>query len=50
MKYSACLYPKGSETLGQAEIAMLESYVVKAELKDGMKILDLGFVSIFSNS
>lgn len=44
MKYSACLYPKGSETLGQAEIAMLESYVVKAELKDGMRILDLGFV------
>jgi len=44
MKYSACLYPKGGETLGQAEIAMLESYVVKAELKDGMKILDLGFV------
>ena len=42
MKYSCCLYPKGSETLAQAERAMLESYVEKAGLKDGMKILDLG--------
>jgi cation-transporting ATPase 13A2 len=42
MKYSCCLYPKGVETLAQAEIAMLESYVQKAQLKDGMSILDLG--------
>jgi cation-transporting ATPase 13A2 len=42
MKYSSCLYPKGTETLGQAEMAMLESYIQKAELKDGQKILDLG--------
>lgn len=42
MKYSACLYPTGGETLGQAEIAMLESYVVKAELKNGQTVLDLG--------
>ena len=42
MKYSCCLYPTGTETLGQAEIAMLESYVEKAELEDGMRILDLG--------
>ncbi|KAF2721342.1 S-adenosyl-L-methionine-dependent methyltransferase [Polychaeton citri CBS 116435] len=42
MKYSCCLYPKGTETLAQAEMAMLESYVEKAELKDGMKIFDLG--------
>lgn len=42
MKYSACLYPKGTETLAQAEIAMLESYVEKAQLKDGMSIFDLG--------
>lgn len=42
MKYSACLYPTGGETLAQAEIAMLESYVVKADLKDGQKVLDLG--------
>ena len=42
VKYSCCLYPKGTETLAQAERAMLESYVEKAQLKDGMSILDLG--------
>lgn len=42
MKYSSCLYPTGKETLTQAEIAMLDSYVEKAGLKDGMRILDLG--------
>jgi cation-transporting ATPase 13A2 len=42
MKYSSCLYPKGGETLAQAEIAMLETYVEKAQLKDSMSILDLG--------
>jgi len=42
MKYSCCLYPKGNETLGQAEMAMLELYVERAGLKDGMRILDLG--------
>lgn len=43
MKYSSCLYPTGKETLGQAEVEMLESYVEKAGLADGMKILDLGW-------
>ncbi|KAL8953251.1 MAG: hypothetical protein Q9222_000904 [Ikaeria aurantiellina] len=42
MKYSSCLYPTGSETLGQAEVEMLDSYVDKAGLMDGMTILDLG--------
>ncbi|KAL8723442.1 MAG: hypothetical protein Q9225_000273 [Loekoesia sp. 1 TL-2023] len=42
MKYSCCLYPTGSETLGQAEIDMLDTYVEKANLTDGMSILDLG--------
>lgn len=59
MKYSCALYRKGGETLAQAEIAMLESYVQKAGLKDGMTILDLGcgwgsgalyFAEIFPNS
>ncbi|KAJ8064519.1 hypothetical protein OCU04_006850 [Sclerotinia nivalis] len=59
MKYSCCLYPKGSETLGQAEVEMLETYVKKAGLKDGMSILDLGcgwgsgalyFAEVFPNS
>lgn len=26
MKYSSCLYPKGSETLAQAEVEMLRTY------------------------
>ena len=42
MKYSCCLYPKGTETLGQAEVEMLETYVEKAGLADGMRVLDLG--------
>lgn len=42
MKYSSCLYPTGNETLEQAELEMLESYVVKAGLVDGMDLLDLG--------
>ncbi|KAL6713088.1 hypothetical protein ACLMJK_009209 [Lecanora helva] len=59
MKYSSCLYPTGRETLGQAEIEMLELYVDRAQLTDGMKILDLGcgwgsgalyFAEIFPNS
>ncbi|KAH7099556.1 S-adenosyl-L-methionine-dependent methyltransferase [Auriculariales sp. MPI-PUGE-AT-0066] len=41
-KYSSCLYPTGRETLAEAELAMLESYCVKAQLVDGMEILDLG--------
>lgn len=43
MKYSCCLYPTGKETLGQAEIEMLETYVQKAQLIDGLNILDLGY-------
>lgn len=42
MKYSCCLYPKGGETLAQAEMAMLEVYVQRAGLKDGMRVFDLG--------
>jgi hypothetical protein len=44
MKYSACLYEKGGETLAQAEMGMLRLYVERAEIKDGMGILDLGYV------
>lgn len=44
MKYSSCLYPKGGETLTQAEIAMLATYVDRAGLRDPgvRRILDLG--------
>ncbi|KAF9478790.1 S-adenosyl-L-methionine-dependent methyltransferase [Pholiota conissans] len=41
-KYSSCLYPTGRETLAEAESLMLESYCAKAQLKDGLDILDLG--------
>ena len=44
MKYSCCLYPQGGETLAQAEVAMLQTYVSKAGLRDGQTILDLGLV------
>lgn len=42
LKYSGCLYPTGSETLAQAEEAMLEVYGRRAELADGQTILELG--------
>jgi len=42
MKYSGCLYPTGKETLAQAEVAMLETYVQRAGLENGQDILDLG--------
>lgn len=45
MKYSCCLYPGGNETLGQAEVDMLKLYVERAGLKDGMRVLDLGYVT-----
>ncbi|KAJ3795371.1 S-adenosyl-L-methionine-dependent methyltransferase [Lentinula aff. detonsa] len=41
-KYSSCLFHTGKETLGEAEILMLESYCEKAHLQDGQDILDLG--------
>jgi cyclopropane-fatty-acyl-phospholipid synthase len=42
LKYSACYYPRGSETLAQAEEAMLRLYCQRAELADGQDILELG--------
>ena len=41
-KYSSCLYPTGKETLAEAEVLMLDSYCMKAQLKDGIDVLDLG--------
>ena len=48
MKYSCCLHPHGAETLAQAEVAMLQSYVQKADLRDGQMILDLGYECLLS--
>jgi cyclopropane fatty-acyl-phospholipid synthase-like methyltransferase len=44
MKYSACLYEgeEKGEGLGEAEVRMLELYVERAGLGEGMEILDLG--------
>ncbi|MBW8811551.1 MAG: class I SAM-dependent methyltransferase, partial [Lysobacter sp.] len=42
LKYSCCYYPRGDETLDQAEEAMLALYAQRAELADGQYILELG--------
>lgn len=42
LKYSGALYPTGTETLAQAEEAMLALSCERARLEDGMSVLDLG--------
>ncbi len=42
LKYSGCYYPRGDESLDQAEEAMLELYGERAQLADGQEILELG--------
>ncbi len=42
LKYSACLYPTGRESLAEAEEAMLALSCERAGLDDGMRVLDLG--------
>ncbi|MBD8898533.1 class I SAM-dependent methyltransferase [Rhodanobacter sp. DHG33] len=42
LKYSCCYYPRGDETLAEAENAMLALYGERAELADGQRILELG--------
>jgi cyclopropane-fatty-acyl-phospholipid synthase len=42
LKHSCCLYSGGTETLAQAEHAMLALYEERAQLADGQRILDLG--------
>jgi cyclopropane-fatty-acyl-phospholipid synthase len=42
LKYSCAYYPRGDETLGAAEAAMLALYCERAELADGQDILELG--------
>ena len=37
LKYSGCYYPRGDESLDQAEEAMLELYGERAELADGQR-------------
>ena len=42
LKYSACYYRRGDETLAGAEEAMLALCAQRAELRDGQDILELG--------
>lgn len=42
LKYSSCFYTQGDESIKVAEEAMLELTCIRAELKDGQKILELG--------
>jgi len=42
LKYSACYYPRGDETLAAAEEAMLALCAQRAELRDGQDVLELG--------
>ena len=42
LKYSACLWPSGVETLAGAEEEMLALTCERAEVEDGMTLLDLG--------
>lgn len=41
-KYSGCEWPKGVETLAQAEVAALETVVERADIQPGQRILELG--------
>ncbi|MEO8277865.1 MAG: cyclopropane-fatty-acyl-phospholipid synthase family protein [Thermoanaerobaculia bacterium] len=41
-KYSGCLFREPGTTLDEAELAMLELYLERAELRDGMDLLELG--------
>jgi cyclopropane-fatty-acyl-phospholipid synthase len=42
LKYSSCYFPRGDETLDQAEEAMLALYGERAQLADGQDVLELG--------
>ncbi|MGD8243792.1 MAG: cyclopropane-fatty-acyl-phospholipid synthase family protein [Anaerolineae bacterium] len=42
LKYSCCHWPKGVETIDEAEEAMLHLTCERARLEDGMEVLDLG--------
>jgi cyclopropane-fatty-acyl-phospholipid synthase len=42
LKYSCCYWPEGVTTLDDAEEAMLDLTCRRAQLEDGMQVLDLG--------
>ncbi|KAI8826026.1 S-adenosyl-L-methionine-dependent methyltransferase [Fimicolochytrium jonesii] len=42
LKYSCCLFEDGATTLDEAEDKMLELYIARAGMEDGMSVLDVG--------
>jgi len=42
LKYSCCYFPSANSTLAAAEEAMLSLFCERAELADGMRVLELG--------
>jgi cyclopropane-fatty-acyl-phospholipid synthase len=42
LKYSCCYWPEGTTSLDEAEAAALELTCSRAEIEDGMEVLDLG--------
>lgn len=42
LKYSSCFWPQPSTTLPEAEDAMLDLFCRRAQIEDGMEILELG--------
>jgi cyclopropane-fatty-acyl-phospholipid synthase len=42
LKYSGCYWPEGATSLDEAEAATLEMTCTRAEIEDGMEVLDLG--------
>merc|ERR1719320_1461227 len=42
LKYSSCIFKDNSTTLTDAEVDMLELYVERSQMKDGLSLLDLG--------
>lgn len=42
MKYSCSLFSIGNESLAEAETETLQQYIERAEIENGMTILDLG--------
>jgi len=42
LKYSSCYWPKGCDNLDDAEVAILEKICERAQISDGLRVLDLG--------
>ena len=42
LKYSSCFWDESTSNLDDAEIKMLNMYIERCEIKDGLSVLDLG--------